>query len=343
MLQIKKEGVILKPTSRDFESLSVFNPGIYQDGQYVHVFYRAVNKKHISTLGYAKLKGPLDVVERWKKPYLKPKYEYEKSGLEDPRVVKIKDTFYMTYVVHDGKNALTAYSYGQDLFKLTKGGIITPQISYNSVGKLFNYSKLDDQYYFYKSYYIDTIARDVLLWDKDGFLFPQKIKRKFALVHRILPDIQVAYFNNFDQLKDENFWREYIKKLGKFVILEGIHGFESRNIGGGAPPVKTKAGWLMIYHGVTPLNKGRTYHAAAALLDLKDPTKVIARLPYPLFSPEEDFEHQGQVHNVVFPTGTAIFNERLYIYYGAADTFVAVASVNLKSLIQELLKNRVEK
>jgi predicted GH43/DUF377 family glycosyl hydrolase len=138
MLQIKKEGVILKPTSRDFESLSVFNPGIYQDGQYVHVFYRAVNKKHISTLGYAKLKGPLDVVERWKKPYLKPKYEYEKSGLEDPRVVKIKDTFYMTYVVHDGKNALTAYSYGQDLFKLTKGGIITPQISYNSVGKLFN-------------------------------------------------------------------------------------------------------------------------------------------------------------------------------------------------------------
>jgi beta-1,2-mannobiose phosphorylase / 1,2-beta-oligomannan phosphorylase len=343
MLQIKKEGIILKPTSRDFENQSVFNPGVYQDGQYVHVFYRAVNKKYISTLGYAKLKGPLEVVERWKKPFLKPKYKYEKNGLEDPRVVKIKDTFYMTYVVHDGKNALTAYSYGPDLFKLERGGIITPQISYNSVGKLFNYSKLDDQYYFYKSYYIDTIARDVLLWDKDGFLFPQKIKRKFALVHRILPDIQVIYFNNFAQLKDEKFWRENIKKLSKFVILEGVHGFESRNIGGGAPPIKTKAGWLLIYHGVTPLNKGRTYHAGAALLDLKDPTKVIARLPYPLFSPEEDFEHQGQVHNVVFPTGTAIFDDRLYIYYGAADTFVAVASVNLNSLIQELLKNKVEK
>jgi beta-1,2-mannobiose phosphorylase / 1,2-beta-oligomannan phosphorylase len=343
MIKVKKEGVILKPTSREFESLSAFNPGVYQIGQDVHLFYRALTDNHVSSIGYARLKGPLEVVERWKKPYMSPQYKYEKCGIEDPRIVKIKDTFYLTYVVHDGKNALIAYSYGPDLFKLKKGGIISPQLSYNSVGDLFNYSKLDDKYYFYKSYYIDTIDRNVLLWDKDGFLFPQKIKRKFALVHRILPEIQVAYFNNFEQLKDNKFWEENIKNLSKHVVLEAAHGFESRNIGGGAPPIKTKAGWLLIYHGVTPMNKGRVYHAAAALLDLKDPTKVLGRLPYPLFSPEEEWEHQGHVHNVVFPTGTAIFKDQLYIYYGASDTYTAAASVNLPSLIKEILKYKNRK
>lgn len=341
MLQIKKEGIILKPTSRAFENLSVFNPGVYQDGPIVHLFYRAINKNHISCLGYAKLKGPLTVAERWKVPYMSPQYRYEKNGIEDPRIVKIKDTFYMIYVVHDGKNALIAYSYGPDLFKLKKGGIISPQLSYNSAGNLFNYSKLDDKYYFFKSYYIDTVARNVKIWDKDGYLFPEKVKNKFALVHRILPDVQIAYFNNFHELKDQNFWKEYIKKLAKFVILEPEKGFESRNVGGGAPPIRTKAGWLFLYHGVEPLNKGRIYHAGAAILDLKDPTKVIARLPEPLFSPDEEWEHQGHVHNVVFPTGTSFFGDRLYIYYGAADSYIAVASVNFNSLMKEILKYKI--
>jgi len=162
-------------------------------------------------------------------------------------------------------------------------------------------------------------------------------------VHRILPDIQVAYFNNFKQIKKDVFWKENIKKLSKHVLLESEHGFESRNIGGGAPPIKTKAGWLLIYHGVAPLNKGRIYHAGAALLDLKKPTKLIARLPYPLFSPEEDYEKEGHVHNVVFPTGTAQFDDRLYIYYGTSDSYTAVASIKLDSLIKELLKYKNKK
>ena len=343
MIKIKKHGVILKPTKLAFENLSTFNPGIYQEGNDVHIIYRALNKKHISCLGYAKLKGPLDIVERWKKPFLKGKYKYEKWGVEDARVVKIGKTIYMTYVVHDGINALVAYSYGEDLFNLKRGGIISPQISYNVVGKLFGFSKLKDKYYFFKSYYKDMVDRNVIVWDKDAFLFPEKIKGKYVFVHRILPDIQLAYFNNFQQLKTEQFWKENIKKLSKYVILENKHWFESRNIGGGAPPVKTKAGWLMIYHGVEPMNRGRVYHAGAALLDLKNPTRVKARLPYPLFSPIEDYEQEGHVHNVVFPTGTAQFGDRLYMYYGTSDSYTAIASVKLDSLIKELLKYRDKK
>lgn len=342
MIKIKKEGVILSPTRRAFENKSVYNPGIFQDGQNVHLIYRALNKKFISCLGYAKLKGPLRVVERWKKPFLAPQFQYEKFGVEDARIVKIKNTFYLTYLAHDGKNALVAYCYGKDLFNLKKGGIISPQISYDVAGKLFGYSKLKDKYYFFKSYYKDTVHRSVKLWDKDAFLFPEKIKRKYALIHRILPDIQVIYFNKFSQLKDQNYWKDYIKKLSQYVVLENKHWFESRNVGGGCPPIKTKAGWLLIYHGVEPMNKGRVYHAGAALLHKKDPTKVIARLPHPLFSPDKKWEKEGHVHDVVFPTGTAIFGNDLYIYYGASDKYVAVASVNLNSLLRELMRYKVK-
>jgi predicted GH43/DUF377 family glycosyl hydrolase len=77
------------------------------------------------------------------------------------------------------------------------------------------------------------------------------------------------------------------------------------------------------------------------LLDLNDPLKVIARLPYPLISPQADYELTGSVNNVVFPTGTAQFGEDLYIYYGAADSYIAAASVNIKELIAELQANKL--
>ena len=91
-------------------------------------------------------------------------------------------------------------------------------------------------------------------------------------------------------------------------------------------------------------NKGLIYSAcAAALLDLDDPTKEIARLPYALFSPEYDWEKRGEVNNVVFPTGTALFGDTLFIYYGAADTHIACASVSLSALMTELLTYTTKK
>ncbi|RZL41332.1 MAG: pesticidal protein Cry7Aa, partial [Pedobacter sp.] len=104
---------------------------------------------------------------------------------------------------------------------------------------------------------------------------------------------------------------------------------------------KTKEGWLIIYHGVTRNEQGNIYNACAALFSLTHPFQELARLPYPLFSPEKSWEKTGYVNNVVFPTGTAIFDDRLYIYYGAADDSIAVASVNLEELIQELLKHKI--
>jgi predicted GH43/DUF377 family glycosyl hydrolase len=78
------------------------------------------------------------------------------------------------------------------------------------------------------------------------------------------------------------------------------------------------------------------------LLDINNPTKVIARLVDPLFIPEFDYELNGVVNNVVFPTGTALFDDELYIYYGAADKCIACASVSLKALLKELLLNKID-
>jgi beta-1,2-mannobiose phosphorylase / 1,2-beta-oligomannan phosphorylase len=93
----------------------------------------------------------------------------------------------------------------------------------------------------------------------------------------------------------------------------------------------------LIYHGVEETKLGFVYSACAALLDLNNPLKEIARLPYALFSPELVWELKGEVNNVVFPTGTSLFGDTLFIYYGAADTVIACASIKLSHLVSELL------
>jgi len=336
MVKVQKLGVVLKPTDNLFERTAVLNPGIWQEGNTVHMFYRALDEDHCSTIGYARLEGPTNVVERWNEPILIGEYAYEIKGMEDPRIVKIGGTFYMFYIAHDGKNALTAYATSEDLHSFSKKGVISPLMSYREFDELNNELQLKDAYSFFASYYEKEAGEDVLIWHKDVFPFPRKIKGRYALLHRILPDIQITFFDSFDQLQQNEFWWEELKKLPEHVVLENKHWFESRSIGGGCPPLETKDGWLIIFHTVEARNQGRVYHACAALLDKDNPLEVIGRLHEPLFSPRETWETQGFVSNVVFPTGTALFGDTLYIYYGAADKRIAVASVSLSELIAEM-------
>lgn len=341
-IAVEKLGVVLKPAKNSFEGKSVLNPAVWQEGEFVHIFYRAIDKNIRSSIGYAKLKGPTEVIERKKTPFVLREYDYEKKGVEDPRITKIGKTFYMTYVAHDGKNALTAYATSLDLKNWEKKGVISPLISYHSATSLFRKLKLKDRYLMFETFYEELSGKDVLLWFKDVLLFPKKIGGKYAMLIRILPDIQIVFFKDFEELKKESFWKKYLKQLSSYVVLENKYWFESRNIGGGAPPMETKDGWLIIFHGVEELNKARVYHACAALLDKKNPFKVIGRLSMPLFSPKEKWEKEGYVSNVVFPTGTAVFGKYLYIYYGTCDEKIAVAKVNLKDLLTKL-KNTPQK
>ena len=341
MVSVKKHGILLKPTKHEFENNGVLNPSCIKRGKNVHMYYRAVREGNYSTIGYCKLDGPLNLVERWDKPFMVPEFDYEKIGLEDPRIVQIDGTYYMTYVAYDGKNVRIALATSKDLTKFEKKGIISPEITYQEAGSLFRSCRggLKERYYLFVSYYKDTVSPDVLLWNKDAFLFPKKIDGNYAMMLRILPDIQLIYFKKFEDLTLD-FWKDHFKTICDHVVLESKHWYETSYIGGGCPPIETNKGWLLIYHAADDMDKGKTYRAGAALLDKKDPRKVIGHLHEPLFSPEEKWELKGVVNRVVFPTGAAVFGKDLYIYYGASDKYIATASVNLKELTDELVKSK---
>ena len=341
MLKIKDEGIILKKTERAFENKAVLNPACIQVNDVTHMYYRAVDQNDISSIGYCQLKNN-KVITRLESPILFPEYDHEKNGIEDPRITLLDGVYYLFYTSYDGMNALISYATSPDLIHFTKRGTISAKISYDKAEDVFRDSKVRERYTMFETLYKEMNTKDILLFEKDASLFPEKINGKFALLHRILPGIQIIYFDDFAKLTKET-WKNYFKKLGDYIVLDPMFWFESRNIGGGCPPIKTKDGWLIIYHAVEDTPLGKIYHADAALLDLKNPLKVLGRLTEPLFSPLETWEKKGIVDNVVFPTGAIINKGKLSIYYGAADTLIAAKSIKLSDLLIELKKNPPKK
>ena len=340
MIQVNKEGIILSKTSLDFECEGVLNPAVIKDNNEIHLFYRAVAKDNYSTIGYCRLKSPTKVGHRNSEPILYPESDYEKQGLEDPRVVKIEDIFYLSYTAFDGINALGALATSKDLIKWEKHGIVVPQITYEEF-KHFIASKgsLNEKYFRYNENQKNHNRPDnqLFLWDKNLVFFPKKINGKICFIHRIKPDIQIVVM--IDSIEDLTiaFWETYFLNFDQYILLTPLYEHEISYIGAGCPPIETSEGWLIIYHGVHDSAKGYVYSACAALLDLNHPQKEIARLPYPLFFPEKIWELKGEVNNVCFPTGAILEGDTLYIYYGAADERIAVASLSMKNLLKELL------
>jgi predicted GH43/DUF377 family glycosyl hydrolase len=344
MLNVKKEGILIEKTTLEFENEGVLNPAAIREGDFVHLFYRAVRLGNHSSIGYCLLKGPLTVDDRHYKPLLSPEFDYESQGMEDPRIVKIENTYYLTYTAFDGVNALGCLATSTDLVHFEKKGIIVPQISYEEFNKLSDTNP--SMYYKYFRYnqhegVLEKKGVPVLVWDKNVIFFPRKINGKFCFMHRIRPEIQIVVaIESLDQLT-EDFWHNYFLNFNDFVVLSPKYEHEVSYIGGGCPPIETEFGWLLIYHAVKDSLKGYVYSACAALLDLKNPQIEIARLPYALFKPEYVWELKGEVNNVCFPTGAVVFDDVLYIYYGAADERIATASISMPELLKELLLNKI--
>lgn len=342
MIEIKREGILLNKTTLNFENEGVLNPAVFRVGNDVHIFYRAVAQGNHSSIGYCKLTGPLTVVERSEKPILVPEFEYESQGMEDPRIVKIEDLYYLTYTAYDGNNALGALAVSEDLIHWTKKGLIVPLLTYQEFRCLAELKgKINEKYVRYNEHerIFENHGKSFYVWDKNVLFFPRKIHGKLYFLHRIKPDIQIIVGINKIEDLCPTFWENYFMNFKNFIVLAPKYEHEVSYIGGGCPPIETEFGWLLIYHGVYDTIKGFVYSACAALLDLENPQKEIARLPYPLFKPEFSWELKGEVNNVCFPTGTALFDDTLYIYYGAADERIAVVSVSLSGLLQELMFN----
>lgn len=343
MVKVKKLGILLEKTKHSFESEGVLNPAVIKVGETIHLFYRAVAKDNYSTIGYCTLSSPMKVKSRNKKPLLVPQTGYEFQGLEDPRIVQIEGIFYLTYTAYDGTNAMGALATSLDLVNWKKEGLLVPKLTYDEfIHFAAIKGPIQEKYIRFNAYQknSENQTQKIYIWNKNLVLFPRKIDGKFHLLHRVKPDIQIVM--SIDKLTDltVEFWQNYFSKFNHSIVLTPKHEHEASYIGSGCPPIETEDGWVIIYHGVHDSVTGYIYSACAALLDLKNPTKEIARLPYPLFFPEKEWELTGAVNNVCFPSGAILEDETLYIYYGAADERIAVASLSIKELLKELASNK---
>lgn len=302
------DGAILEPQLLEpWESKAVFNPAsIFLDGKF-HILYRAMSEDNTSTIGYLQSKDGTTLLYKSPNPIYKPRESFERkgvpngnSGCEDPRLTIIGDRIYMCY---------TAYN-----------GITPPSVAITSISKK---NFIDKKWNWTKPVLVTRDGVD----DKDGCLHPEKVNGKFFLFHRVNNWICGDYGSTTTFPERNNFIN--IPILGP---RKGM--WDSKKVGLSSPPIKTKVGWLMLYHGVSD---DSIYRIGAILLDLKDPTKVLSRTTDYVFEPILSYEKFGQVNNVVFPCGATLKGDTIYMYYGAGDSVLDVASIKISELLRSLL------
>lgn len=292
---------IVAPQGDGFESAGTFNPAVIKtkkNGHFV-MLYRAQDQKGTSSLGYGTSDDGIHFVRR-PVPVMGPEAPYEKGGgVEDPRLVKIGRTYYLTYTGYNnvdgagptGKDAQLCLATSADLVHWKRQGIIMPA---------------------YK-------GKWNIEWTKSGAIVTQKIGGKYWMYY--LADARgqasqmgVAYS------KDLIHWTD----ATDHPILSSRPGsFDSRVVEPGPPPVMTSSGIFLIYNGA---DDKLVYSTGWVLFDKKDPTKVLARAQEPVFMPGPEWEKIGQVPNVVFVEGMVHDAKRWLFYYGGADKYVGVAT-----------------
>ena len=175
--------------------------------------------------------------------------------------------------------------------------------------------------------------------DKDAALFPAKFKGRYAILHRPVPAIEgVGKHIWISFSPDLKYWGDHQ------VLLTARKGgwWDANKIGLSPPPLETSEGWLIMYHGVKDTVAGSIYRLGLALLDREDPTRVLRRTDQWIFGPEEAYERSGDVGNVVFPCGWVLQGDELRLYYGGADSCLAVAIASLSEVL-EFLKHCPQK
>jgi len=317
---------IIEPESHKYwESKAAFNPSaIYHDGK-VHVIYRAIGDSDVSVLGYAKSADGYFFDKNLKELayYHKGKFNVKKTlpkisycsgggwggGCEDPRLTLLGDKVYMIYTAFDGwgslRMALTSISLDDFIsrrFDWAEPILISPP------GQIH----------------------------KNWVLFPEKINGKYAILHAISPEVMIDSFDSLDELDGNNF----IYSVHQGSALWGTRDKLIRGVG--PSPIKTKYGWLVLYHKMEKHDSHR-YKLWAMILDTKDPTKILYNSQQPILEPDLWYENEGYKSGVIYSCGAVVKDGELFVYYGGADKVSCVATADLDKFLAELTHSKVSK
>lgn len=335
---------ILEPNPENWwEDKKLYNPGaIYHNGKY-HLFYRAVGsgENWKSSIGYA-VSEDGENFQRFNEPLMTGIDGPERRGLEDPRITKIEDLFYMAYAAYDGITPRLSIATSEDLKVWRKRNSALSGWSLEKAGGIC--TKFDNEGNpFTKS--------EPTEWSKSGGIFPEKIDGKFCM---LFGEYRIWFATSDDGIN-------WTGDQAPFLEPRRGNYFDNTFIEMGPPPIKTEKGWLVLYHGI---NDSHWYKIGFLLLDLKNPRKIIYRSKEPIFGPEKDYEMSGIVDvlpgglaamqkmseeelinflakndakgtmpKVTFCCGAVVIGDVLRIYYGASDSVICTATANINEIL----------
>jgi predicted GH43/DUF377 family glycosyl hydrolase len=294
---------LLKPTT-GWTAAGVFNPAAIKVGSKTVLLFRAQDANHTSRIGYAESPDGLHFTER-PEPVLSPEAPYEKNGgVEDPRVVQINGTYYLTYTGYDGHSAQLCLATSKDLIHWTRQGVILPA---------------------YKGTWNTQ-------WTKSGAILPRQVNGKWWMYYlgtRTDSDGKPRDYMGLAESTDLLHWKDATDKP---VLARRPDAFDARVMEPGPAPIFTDAGILLLYNGA---NEKLVYGPGWVLFDKQDPRRVIARADAPFILPALRWEVGGQVPNVIFLEGEVIRAQAgnslaLIGYYGAADKYVGAMDIRIR-------------
>lgn len=295
---------LLRPRDLDWELNGILNPGVTIYEGKILLLYRAVGDDHVSRFGVATTVDGINFTFEGDQPVFSPDptSHYEERGVEDARISYVDGRYAVVYVA---------------------ASINRTDLRPNAIDWKTRVSLA------FTTDFKDFQRRGVILHsynDKNAALFPARWGEWYYLYHRRHPSIWLS------RSQDLNTWEDVCDTTCMVVRPEN-DSWDNDRIGIGSQPIYTDIGWLVFYHG---RDKNGVYRLSAFLADLEHPQIVIAKLPYPLLSPELPFEINGPIPDVVFTCGAVEAGENYWVYYGGADFAVGGAYINKQALLDEL-------
>lgn len=322
---------ILKPLQGSpWQDLGVLNPACwYEDGTF-YLLYRAAgnDEEHTIHLGLATSRDGVHFERSFDHPVLSPSVDGPDGGcIEDPRLVNMDGYYYLTY-------AARTFFPGQYWRGDAKTYGFHPEHgpSMLNTNTSVTYLAVSDDLIHWKRLGRMTDSR---MDNRDVYIFPEPVNGRYVMLSRAMEMVGPEYGCDVPSI-----WISYSDDLLEWdnyaLLCTSEQPWESKKVGGSTPPLKTDKGWLALYHGVS--KEDNAYRVGALLLDLENPSKILARTKDFIMEPEFDYETAGFYNGCVFPTGNVIVDDTLYVYYGAADKFCCLATCDINELLDYLVK-----